>query len=323
MLQGLYFSTLKTFPYISFIILTIFFSQHAHADEESLNNIHQKLMEANSLKLQADYILNNSDESINQQHLQAYSLLYQSHTLKQQVYASMLNPLINQNTLEDSLMGVSATILSNAGRLIKSSVSTVTEIETQTLDFLVKIENYQKACHELSLATTGYQILYDALKNNRNDNYLNAITTEQHYSSLSSKYNQSISSIGSLFSEEEEEEEAQPVPVQKQIASSQVPIKFSESENAHKDPLVFAIQLAASRDQLNPDLLAHFKRKTKGNLHEVREGEWYKYEYRVGSSYSETHQMWLHFGSDVCFPVAYYKGEKISMQKALAMCEGK
>jgi len=319
--QGLYFSTLKIFQSISFIILTIFFSPHAHGDEESLNNIHQKLMEANSLKLQADYILNNTDESINQQHLQAYSLLYQSHTLKQQVYASMLNQLINQNTLEDSLMGVSATILSNAGRLIKSSVSTVTEIEAQTLDFPVKIENYQKACHELSLATTGYQILYDVLKDNRNDTYLNAINTEQQYSSLSSKYNQSSSSIGSLFSEVVDE--AQPAPAQKQVTQNQTPIKVSESENAHKDQLVFAIQLAASRDQLNPDLLAHFKRKTKGNLHEIKEGEWYKYEYRVGPSYSETHQMWLHFGSDVCFPVAYYKGEKISMQKALTMFKGK
>lgn len=317
--QGLYFKTLKTYQFISFIILTIIFSQHTHADEDSLNNIHQKLMEANSLKLQADYILNNTGESINQQHIQAYSLLYQSHTLKQQVYASMLNSVISQNTLEDSLIGISATILNNAGQLIKSSASIVAKIETQTLDYPVKIENYQKACHELSLATTGYQILYDAFKKDMDISYLLTISTQQQYGPLSLKYNQSISSIGALFSKEEEEEKAQATPAPKQVTHDQALIKESESNITQKDELVFAIQLAASRGQLNPDLLAHFKSKTNGNLHEVIEGEWHKYQYLVGPSYSEAHQMWLHFGSDVCFPVAYYNGKKISMQKALSI----
>jgi len=319
--QGFYFNSLKTFQFIFIIIITIVFSQHTHAEEDSLNNIHQKLMEANSLKLQADHILNNTNESISQQHLQAYSLLYQSHTLKQQVYASMLNQYISQNTLEDSLIGVSATILNNAGRLIESSLTIVTEIESQTLDYPVKIENYQKACQELSLATTGYQILYDALKNDSNESCLNTTNTKQYYNTLSSKYNQSASSIGSLFSEVEKEE-TKPTPIPNQVIPTQLPIQLKESKKAPEDLLVFAIQLAASRDQLNPDLLAHFKRKTKGNLHEVREGDWYKYQYRVGPSYSDAHQMWLYFGSDVCFPVAYYKGEKISMKKALTMCEG-
>ena len=320
--QGLYFKSLKIFQTVFIILLIASLPQHTYADEDSLNNIHQKLMAANSLKLQADQLFNSSNESITQQHIQAYSLLYQSHTLKQQVYASMLNQLISQNTIEDSLIGVSATILSNAVRLIKSSASLVTLIETETLDYPVKIENYQQACHELSLATTGYQILYDTFKNNLDVSCLNALSTKQQYGTLSLKYNQSISSIDSLFSEEEEEE-AQPVPVLKQVTLNQPPIKTGASENTQKDQLVFAIQLAASRGQLNPDLLAHFKRKTKGNLHEVKEGEWYKYQYIIGASYRETHQMWLHFGSDVCFPVAYYNGEKISIQKALTMCAEK
>ena len=320
--QGLYFNSLKIFQHLFIFILIASFPTYTQADEDSLNNIHQKLMEANSLKLQADHILSNSNESITQQHLQAYSLLYQSHTLKQQVYASMLNQLVNQDPSLDSLTGVSATILKNVDRLSKSSATIIAHIETHTLDNPTKIVNYQQACNELSLASTGYQIIYDTLQNNNNDSCLVESSSEQYYGALSLKYNQSINSISSLFAISNiiEDEIAQPLV---KINQNQPSIKVETSENIRKNQLVFAIQLAASRGQLNPDLLAPLKRKTKGNLQEVKEGQWYKYHYIVGPSYSETHQMWLHFGSDVCFPVAYYKGEKISMQKALAMCERK
>ncbi len=318
--QELIFNALKSFQYIFLILLISSLPVHLHADEDALNNIQQKLMEANSLKLQADYILTNTNESLSQQHVHAYALLYRSHTLKQQVYASMLSQLIHQNTNENSFADVSATILSNADRLIKSSTSIVTKIETQSLETPAKIENYQQACHDLSLATVGYQMLYDTFKNNESDSCLNAYKTKQQYDALSLKYNQSINAMSSLFAEADTPK-APTTPSLEPATPTPAP-SFENNTNTESQ-LVFTIQLAASKGPLNPDILAHFQKKTNGNLQEVIEGEWYKYQYIVGSSYQETHQMWLQFGSDVCFPVAYYNGKKISMQKALALCANK
>lgn len=318
--QHFSFNSLKAklcIHYIFLLLLTAF-SVKAGNEDETLNNIHQKLMEANSLKLQADYILNNATETIGQQHLKAYSLLYQSYTIKQQVYANMLNQLINKETITDSTYQLGLIIQNNANRLLESSAETMAIINQDAVAETEKINKYKNACDQLSIATTGYQIVYDIYKKNDPGLSLTDYASEDNITSLSDKYEQNPSSLLCLFhldtpdtTPEKKTETDNNVAKEAQPITKVNPVTTSE--------VTYVIQVAASRDKLIPQLLAHFRKKTNGNLREVREGGWYKYQYVVGPSYETAHQKWLEFGTTVSFPVAYLNGKRISIKKALSL----
>ncbi len=84
-----------------------------------------------------------------------------------------------------------------------------------------------------------------------------------------------------------------------------------------KPKLVFVIQVSANKNKMTDDRKKSLEVKYSGQVREIEEEGWYKYQLVVGDSYNEAVKKWKQIGTKVSFVVAYYNNKKIKLSTAI------
>lgn len=121
----------------------------------------------------------------------------------------------------------------------------------------------------------------------------------------------------SSFQEIEEEPIAQPevyAPVEEAVAAEPEPV-YVPAASSIPGEVVFRVQVAAARQQMNDQELARIYNKG-GNVVEIVEDDWYKYQIEAGDNFQQALDIMRNSGVEKAFMVAYKGDVKISVAEA-------